>query len=221
MSLHGTDAYGTSLGGLPPLVARAVRAAREDGFPNSCRPEQGRLLHTLAGGAGALRSRSAGARSAEARSTGALGRIGESGTGYGVGLAWLAAGAPAGVELISVEREPARAAAAAALLADVPGARVLTADWTELYRHAPYDLLVLDGGGQAKGNGTADPERLLVPGGVLVVDDFTPSPDWPPTHDGRPDDARLHWLLHPALNAVEIPLAANLSAIVAVRKHQP
>ncbi|MCU7823931.1 class I SAM-dependent methyltransferase [Kitasatospora sp. DSM 101779] len=198
MAMTGTDAY-RAVGGLPDGVARAVTAARRAGFPYSCRPEQGRLLQVLAGGARL--------------------RIGESGTGYGVGLAWLAAGAAPGVELVSVERDPARAAAAAALFADDPRVRVLAADWTELHAHGPYDLLVLDGGGQGKGGGAADPERLLAPGGVLVVDDFTPADGWPPLFDGQPDEARLHWLRHPALRTVDLPLAADLSSIVAVRRH--
>ncbi|MGK4581835.1 O-methyltransferase [Kitasatospora sp. HPMI-4] len=206
MSLDGTSAHLTETD-LPPLVALAVAAARTAGFANSCRPEQGRLLHALAGGARA--------------------RIGESGTGLGVGLAWLAAGARAGVRLISVERDAARPVGARRLFAGHPAVQVLHADWTELYRHAPYDLLVLDSGGQAKGGSpahpsggpedTADPVRLLTPGGVLVIDDFTPSASWPPLHRGRPDHARLHWLRHPALRTVELPLAADLSTLLAVR----
>jgi predicted O-methyltransferase YrrM len=178
-------------------VARAVEAARRHGFPYSCRPEQGRLLHALAGGA----------RTA----------IAETGTGYGVGLAWLASGAAPGVRLVSVERDPARAAVAAELFADLPGVRVLCGDWREVHAHGPYDLLVLDGGGAGKGDGAADPSELLSVGGVLVVDDFTPSADWPPTHRGEPDQVRLHWLRHPGLRAVEVPLAADLSAVVGVR----
>ena len=52
-----------------PLVERAVDLARRLGFANSCRPEHGRLLRALAAGAGT---------------------IGETGTGCGAGLAWLA-----------------------------------------------------------------------------------------------------------------------------------
>lgn len=167
MSMHGTAAYRPHTGSLPPLVERALSAARRHGFGHSCRPEQGRLLHLLAGGA--RRS------------------IAETGTGCGVGLAWLASGAAADVQLLSVERDPARAKVAADVFA-------------------------------AKGGGAADPERLLEPGGVLVVDDFTPSRSWPPTYAGRTDTARLHWLEHPALRTVDLPLAADLSALVAVRR---
>jgi hypothetical protein len=80
MSPQGTAAY-DGLTDLPPLVQRAVDLARRLGFAYSCRPEHGRLLRALAAGAGA---------------------IGETGTGCGVGLAWLASGARPGTRLVSV-----------------------------------------------------------------------------------------------------------------------
>jgi predicted O-methyltransferase YrrM len=194
MSLHGTVAHRTAAD-LPPLVRRALAAADADGFAHSCRPEQGLLLRTLAQGAAGL--------------------IGESGTGCGVGLAWLASGAAPGVRLVSVERDAARAAVSAEVFADQPQVEVVHGDWTELYARGPFDLLVLDGGGQGKGDGAAaDPVRLLAPGGTVVVDDFTPATGWPPLHEGRPDAPRLHWLEHPALDAVELRLAADLSSVV-------
>ncbi|MFF5531474.1 O-methyltransferase [Streptomyces cinerochromogenes] len=198
MSLAGTDAH-TALTDLPPLVRAALDAARARGFPHSCRPEQGRLLHALAGGARL--------------------RIAETGTGLGVGLAWLASGAPAGVRLYSVERDPERARGAAEVFAGRPEVTVLTGDWRRIEEHGPYDLLVLDGGGQGKapGDPPADVERLLVPGGTVVVDDFTPASGRVPLHEGRPDRARLHWLEHPALRAVELRLAADLSTVVGTR----
>jgi predicted O-methyltransferase YrrM len=198
MSLDGTRAHLSGPGGLPPLVERAARCAARLGFRYSCRPEQGRLLYALAAGAE---------------------RVGETGTGCGVGLAWLASGMGRDATAVSVERDPARARAAAELFTGLGGrVTVLRADWTALAEHAPFDLLVLDGGGNAKTPGpSADPVRLLRPGGVLVVDDFTPSRGAPPVHDGAPDEARLHWLDHPALRTVEIPLAPDLATLVATR----
>jgi predicted O-methyltransferase YrrM len=197
MSLNGTRAHLLGAGDVPPLVEAAAHTADRLGFPYSCRPEQGRLLRTLA----------AGAR-----------RIGETGTGCGVGLAWLAAGMPAGATAISVERDPARAAAAAGLFAEQARVTVECADWTALAEHGPFDLLVLDGGGQGKGGEAADPVRLLRPGGVVVIDDFTPAEGRPPLHDGQPDEARLHWLEHPALRSVELPLAPDLAVLVCTRR---
>lgn len=199
MSISGTDAYDREVH-LPPLVERAVAAARAHGFPYSCRPEQGRLLRALAGGA--------------------TGRIGETGTGCGVGLAWLASGARAGVRLVSVERNPQRALLTAELFADRPEVEILTGDWTRVAEQGPYDLLVLDGGGTGKtpDDTPADPARLLAPGGRVVIDDFTPATDDPPLHNGSVDRPRLFWLRHPALDTIEIPLAPDLSTLVATRR---
>ncbi|MEV5744832.1 class I SAM-dependent methyltransferase [Microbispora rosea] len=197
MSIDGTAAY-AGLTGLPPLVMRAVLVAREAGFAPSCRPEQGRLLYALAGGAET---------------------IGETGTGCGVGLAWLASGARPGARLVSVERDARRASLAAQVFLDHPQVSVIRGDWREIHRDGPYDLLVLDGGGQGKsGEQPADPHRLLKPGGTLVIDDLTPARHWPPRFDGAVDQARVHWLGHPGLDAAEIRLAPDLAALVATRR---
>ncbi|MFF9620434.1 S1 RNA-binding domain-containing protein [Streptomyces griseosporeus] len=200
MSVTGTDAYAClDPASLPPLVARAVAAARAHGFPYSCRPEHGRLLQALAGGARTV--------------------IGETGTGYGVGLAWLASGAGADVRLVSAERDPERARVAAEVFAGDPRVTVLTRDWTRIDEDGPYDLLVLDGGGQGKTAHApaADVSRLLAPGGTVVLDDFTPSAGWPPLHEGKVDTARLYWLEHRALDMTEIRLADDLAALVGSR----
>lgn len=73
MTLGGTAAH-RSAGDLPAPVRRAVEEAERVGFELSCSPEQGRLLAVLASGIPAG------------------GAIGETGTGCGVGLAWLASG---------------------------------------------------------------------------------------------------------------------------------
>ncbi|MYY87140.1 MULTISPECIES: SAM-dependent methyltransferase [unclassified Streptomyces] len=197
MSTSGTDAY-AGLTGLPDLVAEAVELARRLGFPSSCRPEQGRLLHALA----------AGARDG----------IGETGTGCGVGLAWMIAGRRPGVRIVSVERDQVRAEAAAELFADVPDVEILCGDWTRIYEHGPFDLLVPDGGGNGKKTSPVDPERLLRPAGTIVIDDFTPMTQWPPLIDGQPDTARLAWLEHPALLCAEVRLAPGLSTLIGTRR---
>ncbi|MFD7155488.1 O-methyltransferase [Kribbella sp. NPDC059898] len=197
MSISGTQSY-AGTGPLPPLVAAAVALADELAFPSSCRIEQGRLLMALAAGA--------------------TSDIGETGTGCGVGLAWLVTGRRPGVRVVSVERDAERAERAAELFAGVPDLEIVTGDWTLINERGPFDLLVVDGGGNGKKGGAAEPELVLRPGGTLVIDDFTPLAQWPPLHDGRPDTSRLHWLEHPALLAAEVRLAADLSTIVATRR---
>ncbi len=188
---RGTAAY-DGLTGLPPLVEQAVGLARRLGFANSCRPEHGRLLHALAAGAT---------------------RIGETGTGCGVGLAWLASGARPGTRLVSIEIDAERAGLVADLFAGLPQVVIIPGDWHEIGPAGPFDLLVLDGGGVP-----ADPEELLKPGGTVVIDDLTPASAWPPRFEGQVDQARMHWLTHPALDAAELRLAPDLAALVATRR---
>ncbi|WP_325052754.1 O-methyltransferase [Streptomyces triticirhizae] len=164
---------------------------------------------------------------------GAPAAIGETGTGTGcgVGLAWLASGAPSGTRLTSVERDRGRASVARDVFRDHERVEILYGDWRRVEERGPYDLLVLDGGGQAKGDGeaddggerpapgesAADPARLLTPGGTVVIDDFTPATTWPPRFNGAPDAARVHWLAHPELRAAELRLAPDLAVIVGTR----
>ena len=197
MTLSGTRAYDAHPG-LPAPVAAAVALARELDFDLSCLPEHGELLRVLARGV-------------------ADGRIGETGTGCGVGLAWLAAGAHPDARLVSVERDAALAARAAALLGDRPHVEVVHADWRRLRDYGPFDLLVLDGGGQGKvpGDEPIDPAEWLVPGGLLVMDDFGPLTGWPPRFGDAVDEARLHWLAHPRLRATQVRVTPRYATLLA------
>jgi predicted O-methyltransferase YrrM len=199
MSVDGTAEH-LRAHDLPPRVARAVASARDAGFENSCRPAHGRLLSVLAGGIGA-------------------GRIGETGTGCGVGLAWLASTASPAAVLTSIEADPDRAALARELFADDPRTTVLAGDWRALLPHGPFDLLVLDGCGHGKrGDEAIDPAAWLRPGGLLVIDDFVPADTWPPTYADGTDEARLLWLTHPLLLATEIRTDPDAATIVARRR---
>jgi predicted O-methyltransferase YrrM len=199
VSTNGTDAY-RDFRELPPLVERAVAAARQAGFSTSCLPSHGRLLQLLAGGVGG-------------------GTIGETGTGCGVGLAWLASGARTGVRLISIEHDWLLADIARDVFAGVPAVTVVHGDWRELRRAGTFALLSLDGGGQGKGSEPpVCPGEWMTPGGTLVMDDFTPSTAWPPLHDGHPDMARLYWLQHPDLLGAQISTQPDAVSIVATLK---
>jgi predicted O-methyltransferase YrrM len=177
----------------PPLVAEARARAAELGFENSSAPETGRLLHLLA----AQRGRT---------------RVGEIGTGTGVGAAWIVSALEPSVPFVTVEPDPKRAAAARELFAADENVRVLEADWRDVIAaEAPFDLLFYDGGGKQRPD--LDGEAvvgLLAPGGTVVMDDLTP---------GRPgpDPVREFWLGHPRLVAAELTLSPTMAAIVAVR----
>ncbi|SNS59461.1 Predicted O-methyltransferase YrrM [Asanoa hainanensis] len=184
------------------LVRAATLLAAEQRFAHSSVTAHGHLLRLLAGGVPAG------------------GVIGETGTGCGVGLAWLTEGAPDGVRLVSIERDPERSAAAKALFEGRRNVTVHTGDWRDLREHGPFDLLSLDGGGHGKtpNAGFAEPGDWLKPGGTVVIDDFTPTTDWPPRHAGEVDHARLRWLDHPHLHATQIRLAPDLAVVIGTRR---
>ncbi|MGY1501153.1 hypothetical protein ACW4TU_32000 [Streptomyces sp. QTS52] len=68
-----------------------------------------------------------------------------------------------------MERDPQLAGRTAELFGDHPGVEVVEGDWRRIAEQAPYDLLVLDGGGQGKapGDPPADVHSLLAPGDRL------------------------------------------------------
>ena len=176
----------------PPLVTRALELEHELGFERSCIPEVGRLLHVLAG----QRSRT---------------RVGELGTGCGVGAAWVVSALPPSVPFVTCELDPARAAAAAELFADDENVRVLQGDWHELMPpEAPFDLLFLDAGKQHPEVDGEEVVSLLAPGATIFMDDL--SPDFP-----APDPVREFWLNHPRIAAVELLTTPATAAIMGTR----
>ncbi len=174
----------------PPLVQRAQELAAATGFGRSCAPEDGALLHVLAGRRGVLRA-------------------GEIGTGTGVGAAWIVSALTPGTPFVSVEADPARAAAAAALFEHDADVRILAGDWRDLLpAEAPFDLLFVDAH-DAKDDVDAV-VGLMMSGGTAYLDDFTYA------HD-VPDPRRDAWLRHDGLAAAEIWVAPERRAIVALR----
>jgi len=174
----------------PPLVQRALTLARETGFAHSCAPEEGALLHVLAGRRGVLRA-------------------GEIGTGAGVGAAWIVSALAPGTPFVSVELDPGRAAAAATLFRDDPDVRILAGDWRDLLPpEAPFDLLFV-AADEAKDDVDAV-AGLMAPGGTAVLGEVAYDPT---TLDPR----RAAWLHHPGLAAVEIWVTPARRAILALR----
>lgn len=198
MTLGGTERYRQLEGQVPDLVWHGVLAARELDFPLCVHPGTGRLLAVLAGGL-------------ERGST-----VVETGTGTGVGLAWMVNAADPGVSFVSVELDADRAVAAAAVFERRSNVTVVRGDAADhWYAHRP-DLLVLDGGGGAgkTGDEPIDIRQALAPRGTVTVDDMTPTDAWPPQYEGADDVAKLYWLEHPDLHTTEVQVAPDCSVLV-------
>lgn len=179
---------------VPPLVVRAQAAAAAAVLAHSCTRETGRLLHFLA----AQRGRA---------------RVGEIGTGAGIGAAWLVSALGPDIPFVSVEHDGERARAAAGLFVEDPNVRVLCGDWRALMPpEAPFDLLFYRGGGKQRPD--VDGEEvvaLLPPGGTLVLDELAPG------RLAADDPVRRFWLDHPELAAVEVTVSPRAAAVLAVK----
>ncbi len=181
---------------VPAIVSSALDLSRRRGFVTSSRSETGRLLAALAA------SRE--------------GVLGECGTGCGVGAAWLSSGARPQSRIVTAEVDAKLAKAVTALFVDCPGIEVLTGDWGALRDHGPFSLLFLDVR-EAKRSGADQVAGMLEPGGVVVLDDFTPCATWPPMYEGRVDTMREQWLSDERFTTVEVMVAVDASVLIASR----
>lgn len=182
---------------LPPRVTQALDLSRRRGFVKSSRLEAGRLLQALAA------SRS--------------GTLGECGTGCGVGAAWLAAGARVGSQVVTAEVDLDLAAAVTDLFADDDSVHVIAGDWTSLHAFAPFSLLFVDAR-DAKQSGVDAVVDLLGPGGIVVLDDFTPTDTWPPMYEGRVDTLRERWFTDERFATVEVMVTSDASVLIAAHR---
>lgn len=187
---------------VPVLVSRAKAVARVLDFSSSCSDEVGNLLRLLTLGVGVV-------------------RVGEIGTGCGVGAAWIASGLRASARLHTVELDADRANAATRVFEGSSQVRVIHGDWHGLLRLGPFDLLFADVG-SAK---AIEPQILvdaLTMGGTVLLDDLTPEELWTAEQRrewSRGDPVRTFWLGHGAVVAAELRVSATSSVILGVRSN--
>ncbi|MDQ6934063.1 MAG: cytidine deaminase [Actinomycetota bacterium] len=182
---------------LPPIVSRAFEVSRTRGYASFCRNETGRLLATLAATRG--------------------GTLAEFGTGCGVGTAWLRSGVPDGARILTAELDAALATAAAEIFTGDLQVEVVAADWSTLRDRGPFSLLFLDAR-EPKDAGVDGVVDLIEPGGIVVLDDFTPCSSWPPVYEGRVDTLRERWLTDERFTTAEVMVAPDASVLIATRR---
>jgi predicted O-methyltransferase YrrM len=178
-------------------VARAFDVSRRHGFASFCRNETGRLLATLAA------SRA--------------GTLAEFGTGCGVGTAWLRSGVRRDARILTAELDANLAEAAAEIFTGDTQVEVIAADWSMLQDRGPFSLLFLDAR-EPKESGADAIVELVEPGGIVVLDDFTPCASWPPVYEGRVDVLREQWLTDERFTTAEVMVAQDASVLVASKR---
>jgi predicted O-methyltransferase YrrM len=182
---------------LPRVVSRAFEVSRRSGYASFCRNETARLLATLA----ATRA----------------GTLAEFGTGTGVGTAWLRSGVRGDTRILTAELDPDLAGRAAEIFAEDDQVEVVAADWSTLRDRGPFSLLFLDAR-EPKDSGADTIIDLIEPGGIVVLDDFTPCASWPPVFAGRVDTIREQWLTDERFTTVEVMVASDASVLIAAKR---
>jgi predicted O-methyltransferase YrrM len=94
---------------------------------------------------------------------------------------------------------------------------VVAADWSTLRDRGPFSLLFLDARGP-KNSGADTVVDLIEPGGVVVLDDFTPCASWPPVFEGRVDVLREQWLTDERFTTVEVMVASDAAVLIAAKR---
>jgi predicted O-methyltransferase YrrM len=137
--------------------------------------------------------------------------VAEAGTAFGEGAAAMADTA---TSVVTVERDPERAAVAAERLRPFTNVELLVGEWEDLLPpHGPFGLVFHDAG-----NFKRAPDEygelvldLLQPGGLLVLDDMMPG--W-----SGPDPIREWAHNHPQLSSAEVLTTPSMSMLVMGRR---
>lgn len=201
---------------IPDLVHQAKALAHKLGFdlrpegnpaggnqtgPSCCIDEVGNLLRVLS-------------------TSITSGKIGEIGTGAGVGSAWIISGLNPGVPFNTVETDGRLAATTTELFNQYPNVKVYHEDWRQSFvSDGPYDLIFADGGGVGSADQSDWPaiQELLVPGGTMVIDDLTPEELWPDSWRGNPDPKRELAFNSGLFESVEVRSRPDVSTLIMVR----
>jgi predicted O-methyltransferase YrrM len=115
------------------------------------------------------------------------GRLLELGTGTGVATAWLLDGMDAESRLISIELDQAPLEIARRALGDDPRATFIQGDggdWLTSAESDQFDLIFADSW-PGKYTHLDEALRSLKRGGLYVIDDMMPQPNWPEGHADR------------------------------------
>jgi predicted O-methyltransferase YrrM len=183
----------------PPALAEIAAKSDEMGFSMPSDASTGTLLRTLA------RTRSEG-------------RLLELGTGTGLATAWLLDGMEQRATLMSVDYDESVLGIARLALASDPRVTFICEDGDSFLRGLPdaaqFDLIFAD---TWSGKYRLLDEALdhLVPGGLYIIDDMLPQPNWPPGHEERA--AGLLRALHERSDLLVTELKWSTGIVLAVK----
>ncbi len=112
------------------------------------------------------------------------GRFLELGTGIGASLCWIIEGMDGRSQVISIDNDPQLCEIVANCYHDHGQVQIECMDgaqWIETYQGPPFDLIFADAW-PGKYSQLPQTLELLTKGGLYVIDDMNPQPNWPEGH---------------------------------------
>lgn len=188
----------------PPAALSTIESrTAELGFNMASEPRTGALLQVLA----ASKPNS---------------RLLELGTGTGLATAWLLSGMDAASTLISVDTDPTVQAVARQALGDDPRLTLVLEDGAAFLRRqlalspTPQFHLIFADAMPGKYESLDQALALVAPGGLYVIDDMLPQPNWPAGHDEKATQLLATLSSHPGFHMA--PLVWSTGIAILVRK---
>ncbi|MBO0939788.1 class I SAM-dependent methyltransferase [Fibrella sp. HMF5335] len=145
-------------------------------------------------------------------------RVLELGTGTGLATAWILAGMDAQSTLISIDNDAKYQAVADNILGDDARLQLLCTDagaWLETAQEQEFDLIFADAWPGKYANLTATLNRLKT-GGMYIIDDMLPQPNWPDGHGDNVDKLVAELETRDDLHTVR--LAWSTGILIATKK---
>lgn len=162
--------YNDEVNNLPSGFSDIEIASQAIGFSMPSDLQTGALLKTLAGSKPTA-------------------NVLEIGTGTGLATAWLLAGMDANSSLVSIDNETLYQSVAEQILGDDPRLQLICTDagnWLEENKNQTFDLIFADAWPGKYANLDAALNSLAA-GGIYVIDDMLPQPNWPDGHSDNVD----------------------------------
>lgn len=152
----------------PPLLDAILEGTKALGFSMASEPRTGAMLRVLA-------------------SSKPGGRFLELGTGTGISTAWLLDGMSINARLTTVDNDAGMQSVARNILGHDPRLEIVTADGIDFLRHQKgesFDFIFADAM-PGKYEALDEALALLRKGGLYIIDDMLPQPNWPEAHSAK------------------------------------
>ncbi len=182
-----------------PHFDALARKGEEMGFDMPSDVEVGTLLRTL------VASKPAG-------------NFLELGTGIGLSMSWMVDGMDDQSHLISIDNDPKLTEVVTQFFRDDPRVEIQTQDggeWIENYRGMPFDLIFADAW-PGKYSHLQEAFDLLKPGGIYVVDDMMPQPNWPEGHEEKAAALSQKLRSYPGMEVCELSWSTGVMLLTKV-----